>query len=438
MYIRSLEIQNLRTFESASVKFTAPGEGLASDPSFLPNVNLLLGDNGSGKTTVLRAAVLAALAPILTTSSGFVPFSLVRRARRGEMPVTRGGDGFRARVSGTLLLHGQDGGEGQERVTTKLERTRGWLDRFQPEDVPRWAEPMWDEESPAFFMTGYGAGRRVDPNSSSEELRSKLRALRYARVAGVFEEAVTMVPLSTWLPHLSSKEPDRHSEIVALLDALLAPHAKISPNVPREPGEDYLFLVAGAEVPFGALSDGYRAYVGWIADLLYHLSRGAPRDEPLVENRGVVLVDEVDLHLHPEWQQQVIPTVARALPNLQFIFTSHSPLVAGTVHGANLFVLDTVTTDGVSQSRLRPAGEEVFGLSADQILTSGTFGLASARNPDFTLRLQSQAQAASRGDPDAAVQFMRLISLGAAAEETSAPSQAQPAVRQADDPHRDH
>jgi hypothetical protein len=408
VYIQSLQIENLRTFEKARIDFNVPAAEPPADSSSMPNVNLLLGDNGSGKTSVLRAAALAALGPILTSgSAGFVPYSLVRRVRR-EMPGP-------ARVEARLLLHEQDGHVGKETLETVIEPTRGWVDRFRSNGLPGWAEAMWEESSPAFLMVGYGASRRVDPSASfSEELRSKSRALRYSRVAGLFEEAVTTVPLSFWLPRLQTQDPERHSQAVRLLNDLLAPHAEL---IPEPFGEEYVFRIGGADVPLRALSDGYRAYVGWVTDLLYHLSMGSPSGMKLSENRGVVLVDEVDLHLHPEWQQRVIPTLARVFPRLQFIFTSHSPLLVGTVHGANVFVLETEETEGIRKSILRPSDEEVYGLSADQILTSGHFGLASARNPDFASHLQTQAHAASQGDPEAAIQLMRLMALGAAAEE---------------------
>ncbi|MFY9823376.1 MAG: AAA family ATPase [Thermoanaerobaculia bacterium] len=414
MYIQSLEIENLRTFEKAHIDFNVPQEEPPSDPSLLPNVNLLLGDNGSGKTSVLRAAVLAALGPILTSGSGFVPFSLVRRASRssGLAP---------ARIVAKLLLHDQDGHVGTESLETVIEQTRGWVDRFRQQHFPGWAEAMWEEKSPAFLMVGYGASRRSDLNGGfSEELRSKSRALRYSRVAGLFEEAVTMVPLSAWLPRFQSQD-HRYPQVVSLLNELLAPHAEF---LPEPVGDEYLFHIGGADLPLQALSDGYRAYVGWIADLLYHVCLAAPSDRKLVENRGVVLVDEVDLHLHPEWQQRVIPTLARALPKLQFVLTSHSPLVVGTLRGANVFVLETEETDGIRRSRLHPSDEEVYGLSADQILTSGHFGLASARDPEFASRLETQAHAAREGDADAALHFMRLMALGAAGEEnpTTTPS----------------
>jgi hypothetical protein len=130
------------------------------------------------------------------------------------------------------------------------------------------------------------------------------------------------------------------------------------------------------------------------------------------------MVDEVDLHLHPEWQQRVIPVVARSLPRLQFIFSSHSPLVVGTLWRPNVFVLTTTEEEGVRTCTIAHPEEEVYGLSADQILTSGAFGLASARNEQFVAELQQRSEAAKAGDPDAAMQFLRMMALGGAAADS--------------------
>jgi predicted ATP-binding protein involved in virulence len=105
-------------------------------------------------------------------------------------------------------------------------------------------------------------------------------------------------------------------------------------------GDEYLFEHRNVPVLLGALSAGYRTYIGCVSDLLYHLSHEAPTGISLREVRGVVLVDEIDLHLHPVWQREVVPSVARTLPNLQFVFTTHSPIVAGTLNAKNIFVLE--------------------------------------------------------------------------------------------------
>ena len=132
----------------------------------------------------------------------------------------------------------------------------------------------------------------------------------------------------------------------------------------------------------------------------------------LVDHRGIVMVDEIDLHLHPEWQLLVLPTVSHAFPRLQFVCTTHSPMVAGTVESANLLL---VVPDGDTASDLERPEVEVHGLTADQILMSPHFGLVSTRAPDFYEKLRKVSRAVSRGEPGAAVRFMNMTSLGAGA-----------------------
>ncbi|MGB8922932.1 MAG: AAA family ATPase [Pseudomonas sp.] len=95
------------------------------------------------------------------------------------------------------------------------------------------------------------------------------------------------------------------------------------------------------------LSDGIRNIVALAADIAYrciklnpHLGITAPH-----QCTGVVLIDEVDMHLHPAWQQTVIPDLLGAFPNIQFIVTTHSPQVITSVQAKCIRVLHTVTED---------------------------------------------------------------------------------------------
>ena len=399
MYVSSIRITNLRSFRDAEVGFLHPG---CDDPPPLPNVTLLLGDNGAGKTSILRAVALAALAPVIG-SSGFLPYRLVRR--------TTGESAESAEVEGTFVLHGEDRhgkqGKGADETVSTLARVdrRGDVERVVEGGSwgPDW-EAMFVERTPAFLVLGYGATRRVESGASVDEsARRKSRFIRYERVAGLFEEHVNLVPLSSWLPRLRESNPGRHRQVITLISELLPEGTSI-----REKPEDgeYLFDHNGAPVPFAALSDGYRAFIGWTADLLYHVTFGAPSGARLDETRGIVLVDEVDLHLHPAWQRIVVPQLARTLPNLQFVLTSHSPLVVGTLHSGNLRVIEQ--DDGASI--VKRLHEHVHGMTADQILVSSYFGLSTPRAPEAVDEMLSLSRRAQEGDHEAAMAFLGRLS----------------------------
>ena len=188
-------------------------------------------------------------------------------------------------------------------------------------------ETAFDSEADGFFIVGYSSARRVEDIQSIDlSLRRKGRHVRYLRIAGLFEEHVALTPLGAWLPGLKKGNPGRFEQIKHLMDDLLPKGTRFTGN---EAHNEYLFEHNGLEVPFTALSDGYRSYIGWIADLLYHVLSGVPSGTKLRDLQGVVLVDEIDLHLHPSWQRVVVPQLASALPHLQFVFTTHSPIIAG-------------------------------------------------------------------------------------------------------------
>ena len=418
MYVRSLSIQNMRSFESVEVPLCHPGDGIAPATDAVPhldNVTLLLGSNGSGKTSVLRAVALSTLAPVLAMGSGYVPYALVRRVNKGRSA--------EARVKAHVVLHEQDGlGKGKEEdiEATLVAAPSGFTDRFLIEkQPPSWHTRLWDEESPAFLVLGYGATRRVETGPGSVEGRAKERILRYRRVAGLFEEHMTLMPLAAWMPQVARKDRKRHQEIVALMNELLPEGTKMLGKWEDREDPESLFQRGGSVLPFPALSDGYRAFICWVGDVLYHLHLICAKGQKLVDMRGVVLVDEVDLHLHPEWQRHLVPTLSRAFPQLQFILTSHSPLVVSTLSSRNVLLLEEhEQASGTKATEVLRLGEELYGLSADQILTSQSFGLESSRDERFFDRLKEVAENAREGGAEDALRFMRMVAGGAAAEES--------------------
>lgn len=105
------------------------------------------------------------------------------------------------------------------------------------------------------------------------------------------------------------------------------------------------------ELPVELLSDGIRNMIGMIADIAFRATKLNPQfgSAAATKTSGVVLIDEVDMHLHPEWQQVVLQSLTAAFPRMQFIVTTHSPQVLSTVRRENIRIL-TVDADGCASA----------------------------------------------------------------------------------------
>lgn len=415
MYLRSLWLSNLRCFKQAELTFQYPGrDDHEGNPPTLPNVNLLLGSNGAGKTTILRGAAMALLAPALS-SSGFRPYALVRRTfdtGAGRPPQF-------AEVEAKVLLSHQDAPKRKnsmkEKLVVRLSR-REDQDTIQADETTS-SNEMWDgmfrDKSPAFLVLGYGATRRIGQPEEDIGARNKKVQLRFQRVQSLFEEGVSLIPLGWSLPRITNA--GRKRQIIKLVDQLIGDFYTFEGHIE---GEELYFKRKndGAHVPMGALSDGFRAFISWVGDMLYHIFTGCPSGKKLTENEGVVLVDEIDLHLHPEWQQRVIQTLSVTFPKIQFIFTSHSPLVTASLEAANVWVM--------REPQPIQLDDAIYGLSADQVLQSPYFALDSARPPEVADKLRALDQKAQTGDRDAAVEFMQRLAYGSEKQPAITPRKA--------------
>jgi len=137
----------------------------------------------------------------------------------------------------------------------------------------------------------------------------------------------------------------------------------------------------GQLTPVGQLSEGYRSVFAMVADicrtLLDHWSN-------LETAYGIVLIDEIETHLHPRWKMRVMSSLRRAFPRVQFIVTTHDPLCVRGMDDGEVVVLARNEEGGITTLTDLP---DVSGMSAEQLLTSEYFGLSSTIDPDMQLEI---------------------------------------------------
>ncbi|MFT6964739.1 MAG: putative ATP-binding protein involved in virulence [Flammeovirgaceae bacterium] len=169
-----------------------------------------------------------------------------------------------------------------------------------------------------------------------------------------------------------------------LLKDLLDKNVTIKENIHFE---DVQFIERGTAVAFDNLSKGYKSTMTWVSDLVIRMSRNQPNVRQLADFVGVVLVDEIGLHLHPKWKFKLVGMLRNRFPKVQFIFTTHSPtVVMGASKKAIFYKL--YKEDGLTKISDPISNKD--GFVANELLTSSLFELDSFTSKRFPKRHMSR------------------------------------------------
>jgi len=358
-----LELENIRCFRRLSLDFSFDRGGRPW--------TMLLGDNGLGKTTILRAIAMAlcdqpSAAAFMKSLTGEL---LRQETHAGSIRVELGlGDGSGPGVwSKTTLTRSHDG-------TVQLSQSRSsWFPRDR------------------LFVCGYGAQRRAfgTGDYSSYAIEVAMRTLFFGDAQLQNPELV--------LRRMESAGQDMMLIRRRLESVLLLPEesAQISSTgiAIRGPW--------GQFVPAGAIGDGYLATLSWLSDLLgwaFFFRPGFLSSDI----SGIVLIDEIEKHLHPKWQREIVRQLTRQFPKVQFVATTHSPVCAGGLadlereeHGM-MYRFWNTASGAVEGESLLP----FRGWTYDQIMTSKAFGLPVPRDvttQEIVTKLRSAREA---GEPE--------------------------------------
>lgn len=312
MRLEQLTIENFRGFESLSLRFH-------------PEVTVLVGANGSGKTTVLEAVVLV-LASALRSSEQDAeepePMFSMMDARPSNDP---------AKVVLALSHRGKHVELDGSYSPASINEVQGFGADFYFDDPATLgqAEPI------ACYYDVNRHARDSTPGSRDAVDRTPRDAWKNAWNAPAgFRELFHWyreredVENAERVEDSSYRDPQLEATRTAI-ESVLPGYKR--PRIRRTRGAALVISKDGQDLAFDQLSGGERVLVALAGDIARRLAIANPESESPLEGEGVVLIDEIDLHLHPEWQAKVIPALRRTFPNVQLVVTTHSLIVLGYV-----------------------------------------------------------------------------------------------------------
>ena len=388
IYFKSLELENVRCFAQCQRL------DLSDEHGNPVQWVLILGDNGVGKTTLLQC--LAWMRPVPSMEIVDPEYGVGRELFSTEPALNneenktwdsliRIGTEVTVNLKATLSV-GQSLGNGgvdstNETITTEA-TMRGMNGRLQDSSPRKHGIPSTLQEAalPDLAIFAYGAARRSGTLKVDRGARSDALASLFWASTELYDAEDILLKLD----HRAAK-PGEQQDIMRLdrvkkILATILPDIEHEENIrilgpaifsPSSEPDGVRFRTPYGLVPLSALSLGYQTTLTWVVDLALRLfEHYAESLDPLSEP-GIVLIDNIDLHLHPRWQRRVMENLSNCFPAIQFVATAHSPLIVQAAEDAVIAVLRKEN----EQVLIEMHSESVNAWRADQILASDLFDI---------------------------------------------------------------
>jgi predicted ATP-binding protein involved in virulence len=344
--LKRLSLENIGPFDRLSLDLES-------------KCHILLGDNGVGKSTVLKAIALALCGEKAQPYAG-----RLLKGRSESARITLETDNKTSYV--TTIKRNQETGEAEIISTTARPlEAEGWLAiGFPPLRTTSWAplkgpdaetktksRPVVDDLLPLIHGD-------VDPRL--DKLKQWIVNLDYLGIKGAAQ---------------GTNQDDRIRGLIQRLFDLIGTVAEGMTLKYVDVDDRNRIIVKtgdGTEIPLEALSQGVISLIGWIGILMQRLYEVFDQDEDPLQRYALVLMDEIDAHMHPLWQRKLINHLKETFPNTQFIATTHSPLVVG---GMSARQVTRFARDNQGKVVILPIEPDMTLGYTDQILTSLLFGL---------------------------------------------------------------
>ena len=420
MRIDSIQIDNFRGIEHLDLEF---------DPQF----TLLVGDNGSGKTSILSAiSVALGIWHVSKIVSGAKQW---RNIMDHEIHEVLGKDEngerqFKPKGQVQITAKGSIGDRSPHtwtrRKRARKSRTVDQWDEKTTSDIEAAMEAREQKLEALPLLAYYGAGRAWLPSNERElaDLSGDLKSRPEDGYYDCLNERIRVKDVLKWFV-LQAAKRDETGQFKPAFEAVRLALKRGIPGVDEIYWDhvkgEVVVSIHGKPQPFTNLSHGQLTMSATLADmairavslnshLLGNGNGGSHPEYVLDQTPGVVLLDEIDVHLHPEWQRSVVKDLTNAFPKVQFICSSHSPQVFGELPKEQIFVHSDKTGTwnhpsrslGVDSSRILDEEMDASSANADHLKKKGELATVIDKE-DFTqaeVLIAELAQTVGENDPD--------------------------------------
>ena len=352
MRVDRLRIRNFKRFEDYTLELH-------------PRFTLLVGDNGAGKTTILDALAVAAGVWLVKPPDSMLATS-GRNILRNEIRLDIRHEGDRAQFVEckpvSITATGEISGhqlEWRRQIHLRGSRTSNTGAAKALRIVENhFSRDGAGENLPNPVIAYYGAGRAWLPSRArgSTGLRARRPARRWEAFYDCFQERIRSGDLRIWFQREAIASANRGGHWRPGYEVVKGAIVRCVPKADDlwydGDRQEIVLSIAGRAQPFANLSAGQRMMVALVADvatkavmqnphLVSDVGVGDSEVPPVLQQTpGMVLIDEIDVHLHPKWQQEVVRDLKETFPNIQFISTSHSPFIIQSLEAGELRTLD--------------------------------------------------------------------------------------------------
>lgn len=376
MRIDKLTVKNFRGFAEQSFEFNK-------------QFNILIGDNATGKTSILDALSIAMGSFLLGIKD------VAGRHIRGEDVRYKfeksGGQTFlRWQTPVEVIAEGKFDSN-SIKWSRELNSTKGRTTTVNTKTIKNIADKLQREvennqEVLLPLLCYYGTGRLwSQKKDTNKDNRLSREALAYT---SALEHESDNAALFKWFAKnqiIQNEDKTINIQLQAVKNAMSKMLDGCDDVLYLKKYEGFVVKFSdGQEVLFSSLSDGQRSMLGLAADIAYRMALLNPHlKERICETNGIVLIDEIDLHLHPKWQREIVGKLKAAFPNIQFFATTHSPQIIGEAKPEYLRIL---SRDDNGEIQITTP-KQSLGLDSAEILEE-IMGGVPRRNKEVTNKLE--------------------------------------------------